>query len=66
MCVLAPAAVGKPADFVLYRSPRKSYTQNKGLDKEGKGYITKEDATEQVSKKLEKVRARVKQLEKGG
>lgn len=66
MCVLAPAAVGKPDDFVLYRSPKKSYTQNKGLDKGGKGYITKADAAQQVLKKLEKVKVRVQQLRKGG
>lgn len=63
MVVLAPTAVGKSADFVLYRSPKKSYTQNKGLDKSAKGYITKEDATEQVLRKLEKVKQRVKTLE---
>jgi hypothetical protein len=66
MCVLAPAAVNKPHDFVLYRSPRKSYTQNKNLDDAEKGYITKADAAQKVYKKLEKVKARVKQLEKGG
>jgi hypothetical protein len=63
MSVLAPVAVNKPMDFVLYRSPNKSYNQNKGLDDAKKGYITKADAAQEVYKKLEKVTARVKQLE---
>jgi hypothetical protein len=63
MCVLAPAAVNKPLDYVLYRSPKSSYNQNRGLDDEKKGYITKADAAQEVLKKLEKVKARVKKLE---
>jgi hypothetical protein len=63
MCVLAPVAVNKPMDFVLYRAPNKSYNQNRGLDDVKKGYITKADAAQEVLKKLEKVKARVKKLE---
>ena len=64
MAVLAPKAVGQPADFVLYSAPSKAYNQNKGLDVSGKGYITKGDATDQVFKKLDKVFERLKTLEK--
>lgn len=64
MCVLAPKFVGKAADSKLYESPNKSYTQNKGLDRGGKGYITKEDAACQISLKLDKVVQRVKLLER--
>jgi len=63
MSVLAPLFVTSPMDSVLYRAPNKSYNQNKGLDDAGKGYITKADAAQEVFKKLEKVKARVKILE---
>lgn len=65
MAVLAPRFVSRPMDSVLYRAPNKSYTQNKGLDDAGKGYITKADAAQEVLKKLKKVIYTVKQLEKG-
>jgi hypothetical protein len=64
MAILAPKAIRQPMDFVLYSAPHKSYTQNKGLDPEGKGYITKGDATDQVYKKLDKVLERLKTLER--
>jgi hypothetical protein len=63
MAVLAPRFVTRPLESVLYQAPNKSYNQNKGLDDAGKGYITKADAAQEVFKKLEKVKARVKQLE---
>lgn len=64
MSILAPSAIGKSPDHVLYKSPSVAYTQNKGLDQTGKGYITKADATEQVYKKLDKVLERLKTLER--
>jgi hypothetical protein len=63
MCVLAPRFVARPMDSVLYRAPNKSYNGNSGLDDAKKGYITKADAAQEVYKKLEKVKARVKKLE---
>jgi tRNA A-37 threonylcarbamoyl transferase component Bud32 len=63
MAVLAPRFVTRPVESVLYRAPNKSYTQNKGLDDAKKGYITKADAAQEVLKKLERVKARVKKLE---
>jgi tRNA A-37 threonylcarbamoyl transferase component Bud32 len=65
MAVLAPLFVKRGMDSILYRAPNKSYTQNKDLDDARKGYITKADAAQEVYKKLEKVKARVKKLEKG-
>jgi tRNA A-37 threonylcarbamoyl transferase component Bud32 len=50
-------------ESVLYQAPNKSYNQNSGLDDAKKGYITKADAAQEVYKKLEKVKARVKKLE---
>ena len=44
MAVFYPAAVGKPDDHVLFSQGSKAYEQNRGLDSEGKGYITKADA----------------------
>jgi hypothetical protein len=63
VAVLAPLYVKRGMESVLYQAPNKSYNQNKGLDDAKKGYITKADAAQEVYKKLEKVKARVKKLE---
>jgi len=60
MAVLFPAAVGKPDDFVLFGKGAmsgytgKAYEQNKGLDKNNDGSITKAEASESVSRYLPK------------
>lgn len=58
MAILWPVAVGKPSDYVLFRKddPKrpKLYRQNKGLDLNKDGIVTKAEAAEMVRKKLEK------------
>ena len=54
MSVLFPAAVGKPDNFVLFGRGAMSgytgvaYTQNRGLDKNGDGSVTKAEASAKV------------------
>ena len=54
MAVLFPAAVGKPDNFVLFGKGAMSgytgraYQQNKGLDKNGDGSVTKAEASAKV------------------
>lgn len=52
MTVLWPKGVGKSNDYVLFESGTTVYTQNKGLDLNKDGKITKEEAAAQVRKKL--------------
>lgn len=54
MTILFPKAVGKPAAFVLFKKPSKTYTQNKGLDANGDGAVTKDEAAAKVHAKLVK------------
>ena len=60
MVVLYPAAVGKPNDYVLFDKSsdkawiKKAYTQNKGLDSDKDGKITKAEAAAMVRAKLQK------------
>jgi hypothetical protein len=58
MVILFPAAVGKADDFVLFdkddKKYPKRYEQNKGLDLNQDGKVTKEEAATPVQKKLEK------------
>lgn len=51
MTILWPRAVGKPEDYVLFESPSITYEQNKGLDVNGDGIITKEEATQFIQEK---------------
>lgn len=53
MAVLWPAAVGKPNDYVLFRQGSTAYAQNKGLDVNRDGRITKAEAAGKVREKLE-------------
>jgi hypothetical protein len=48
MAVLYPRAVGKDSDYVLFREGTKAYAQNRGLDRDNDGLITKEDAAHKV------------------
>lgn len=57
MAILWPAAVGKDNDYVLFQiggKYPKRYLQNKGLDFNKDGLITKAEAAAKVRKKLEK------------
>ena len=48
MAVLFPKAVGKGADFVLFKKPSIQFNQNKGLDINGDGSITVREAAQRV------------------
>ncbi|MDW4496424.1 peptidoglycan-binding protein [Sulfitobacter sp. D35] len=52
MTVLLPAAVGKLDSHVLFSKPSRAYEQNKGLDKNRNGRITKAEAAGKVQDKL--------------
>ncbi|QXO10132.1 hypothetical protein pEaSNUABM37_00171 [Erwinia phage pEa_SNUABM_37] len=54
MKILWPAAVGKPEDFVLWTQKDRptTYLQNKGLDVNKDGWITKAEAASKVTDKL--------------
>lgn len=58
MAVLWPAAVGQPQDHVLFRKGDrrrpKAYLQNRGLDWNQDGVITKAEASAKVRSKLER------------
>jgi hypothetical protein len=54
MTILFPAAVGKPEAHVLFKSPTKAYEQNKGLDANKDGQVTKGEAAAKVQAKLVK------------
>lgn len=55
MRILLPTAVGKPEDYVLFsqaNTKTKAYLQNKGLDANNDGLITKAEAAAKVELKL--------------
>ena len=55
MRILLPTAVGKPEDYVLFseaNTKSKAYLQNKGLDANKDGLITKAEAAAKVEQKL--------------
>lgn len=54
MTVLWPKAVGEPESFVLFSDPSREYRNNKGLDGNRDGVITKAEATAKVVQKLVK------------
>jgi len=54
MTILLPTAVGKPEAHVLFKQPSKAYDQNKGLDANKDGEITKGEAAAKVQTKLTK------------
>ncbi len=53
MSVLWPDAIGKPDDHVLFKSPSIAYKQNRGLDVDDKGAVTKADAAAAVERKYQ-------------
>lgn len=52
MAILFPVAVGKPEAHVLFAAPSKRYEQNKGLDANKDGQVTKGEAAAKVMAKL--------------
>ena len=59
MQILWPRAVGKPLDYVLFSYPSKAYEQNKGLDINKDGNITKEEAAAKVRNQLNYIRTQL-------
>jgi len=51
MAVLWPAAIGKPDDYVIFRSGTEAYRQNAKLDRNGDGTVTKWEAAYKVRQK---------------
>jgi len=54
MVILWPAAVGKPNTSILFSKPSAAYEQNKGLDADHDGNVTKQEAAARVRAKLVK------------
>ena len=54
MAVLYPAAIDKPDSYALFTRGTLAYTQNRGLDKDGNGYITKAEAASTVRQRARK------------
>ncbi len=54
MSILWPAAIGRPEGHALFRAGTKAYEQNKGLDADRDGVITKAEAAAKVHAKLVK------------
>lgn len=52
MAILWPKAVGQPKSYVLFSSPSKAYQQNRGLDGNNDGTITKAEAANRVVQEL--------------
>jgi hypothetical protein len=52
MAVLWPRALGKPDDYALFSAPSKAYQQNKGLDRNRDGRVTKHEAAWRVQSAL--------------
>jgi hypothetical protein len=59
MQILWPRAVGKPLDYVLFSSPSTAYKQNKGLDANKDGNITKDEAAAKVRNQLSYIRSQL-------
>jgi hypothetical protein len=52
MAILWPAAVGKPASYVLFSQPAKAHDLNRGLDANDDGTVTKTEAANRVHRHL--------------
>jgi hypothetical protein len=59
MAILYPVAVGKPNDFPLFSSPSKNYEQNKGLDLNKDGTVSKAEAASKVRDQLTYIRTQL-------
>ncbi len=54
MTILYPAAIGKSEDHVLFSNPSRAYHQNRGLDADRDGNVTKYEAAAAVRAKYHK------------
>jgi len=52
MAILLPSAVGKPNDHVLFSQGSKAYSENRPLDLDNDGNVTKAEAAEFVKRRL--------------
>ena len=67
MAILWPVAVGKSNDYVLFSSPSKAYEQNKGLDQNKDGNITKAEAAAKARDQLNYIRTQLLKIpDEGG
>lgn len=48
MAILWPRAIGKPSSHVLFAQGSREYQQNKGLDENDDGVVTKVEAANRV------------------
>jgi Transglycosylase SLT domain len=53
MAILFPIAIGKPNDYVLFAQGSRAYEQNRGLDRNQDGKVTKAEAAAMVRARLE-------------
>lgn len=53
MAILFPIAIGKPNDHVLFKQGSREYEQNRGLDRNRDGKVTKAEAAAIVRTRLE-------------
>ena len=56
MAVFWPLAIGRRPQYVLFRETSAAYAANRYLDREGKGFITKKDAAQNVRRRYERAR----------
>jgi hypothetical protein len=52
MAILWPRAIGRPASYILFAQGSKQYQQNKGLDVNSDGVVTKVEAASRVQQHL--------------
>jgi hypothetical protein len=52
MAVLWPAAIGQPNSYTLFSFPSTAYQQNRGLDANSDGKVTKQEAVNSVQTEL--------------
>lgn len=52
MAILLPSAIGKPDAAALFVAPTIAYRQNKGLDTDGDGVVTKAEASAKIREKF--------------
>lgn len=59
LAVFYPAAMNKPGSWVIGAAPSAVYHQNAGFDRDGKGYITRDDVTRKLRQLFESAGGRV-------
>lgn len=53
LAILNPANIGQKDDHILFSAPSKAYNQNKGFDKENKGYVTVKDVSKNINERYQ-------------